>query len=566
MKTLLAINSPLIKKIAMFSFLIVCLASVLSWELIKDAYGHYSQAQNNIEQFSDFYRVLDVSNKLAEERGYANQLIFASAGNMAHAKAAFTKSQIETDKALTKVPQDILSSALLQSTLSHLIHGREDVDLYVAGPRTDPDEAKKAVDMMMESTEYFHNVLFVKTESFIKFEPTAFSAILQGQALGALRNSTGKLGSYFLYYLNTGKPLPEAQVEKISRTWQQIETQWWLLGIPTNYSSDTNSFRTLMLQTRHNFQNKGAALIRHLQNQSENREPYSVSVSEFTVRYQNSLNTFNDMLQMYLFNVHQYYGKVKNQALAHFILTLIILFSIYSLASVGILYIHFKVVKPLLKLNIRAKSMGEDDESSAPHMEVCEIKALESSLDKLEEHMDENKLLSDELKKLTEIDTLTGVLNRRGFELRGKNLLAAFSEEMPVWLVLLDIDHFKRINDTWGHPAGDKVLARLGETLNHAAQPDWVVARIGGEEFAVMFRSDSQQEVLSYVRQLQMACRNMRITTEMGDVIKLTASFGVAKGAPADLATTMYEADQALYQSKKSGRDKITGIEEAQSH
>jgi PleD family two-component response regulator len=58
----------------------------------------------------------------------------------------------------------------------------------------------------------------------------------------------------------------------------------------------------------------------------------------------------------------------------------------------------------------------------------------------------------------------------------------------------------------------------------------------------------------------------MRVTTEMGDVIQLTASFGVAKGSPADLATTMYEADQALYQSKESGRDKITGIEEAQSH
>ena len=191
MKTLLAINSPLIKKITTISFLIVCLASVLSWELIKDAYSHYSQAENNIEQFSDFYRVLDVSNKLAEERGYANQLIFASAANMAHAKAAFSRSQMETDKALTKVPQDILSSALLQSTLSHLIRGREDVDLYAAGPRTDPHEAKKAVDMMMESTDYFHNVLFVKTESFIKLEPTAFSAILQAQALGELRNSTG---------------------------------------------------------------------------------------------------------------------------------------------------------------------------------------------------------------------------------------------------------------------------------------------------------------------------------------------------------------------------------------
>ncbi|MCS2148033.1 GGDEF domain-containing protein [Scandinavium manionii] len=566
MKTLLAINSPLIKKIATFSFLIVCLASVLSWGLIKDAYEHYSQAQNNIEQFSDFYRVLDVSNKLAEERGYANQLIFATVGSMAHAKAAFIKSQMETDEALTKVPQDILSSTLLQNTLSHLIRGREEVDIYAAGPRTDPHEARKAVDMMMESTEYFHNVLFVKTESFIKMEPTAFSAILQGQALGELRNSTGKLGSYFLYYLNTGTPLSESQLEKISRAWQQIETQWWLLGIPTSYSSDTDSFRTLMLKTRHDFQNKGAALIRHLQTQSENREFYSVSVSEFTVRYQDSLNTFNDMLQMYLFNVHQYYGKVKNQALEHFVLTLIILFTIYSLAIIGILYIHFNVVKPLLKLNVRAKSMGEDDVSSPAYQEVCEIKALQSSLDKLEEHIDENRILSDELKKLTEIDALTGVLNRRGFELQREKLLSTVSADTPVWLVLIDIDHFKRINDTWGHPAGDKVLASLGDTLNHVALPNWMVARIGGEEFAVMFSSDSQQDVLNSVRRLQMACRNLRVMTDNGEVIRLTASFGVAKGLPADQDRMMSDADQALYQSKKTGRDKITGIGDAESH
>lgn len=562
MNTVLVRNSPLIKRISAIALVIACLTSILSWELIANAWMQYNKAQDNITQFSDFYQVLNVSNKLAEERGFANQLIFSSGNNRQAARAAFHKSQNLTDQALKKIPDEILSSTMLQNTLSYLLRGRAEVEEYVAGPKDDASGAQIAVDAMMEATEYFHNILFIRTESFIKMEPSALGAILQGQALGGLRNSTGKLGSYFLYYLNTGLPLTEPQLEKISKEWAKIEIQWWLLGAQTDEVKDSAKFRELMLKTRHNFQNKGASLVRMLQTQSENREPYSIGVEEFSIRFQNSLSSFNDLLQMYLSDVHRYYSNEKKSALYHLVMTLITLFLVYALALVVVIYIHSGVVKPLMKINLRVKSMGVDEEELPHQTQICEIKALETTLNKLEEHIDEKRMLSDELKLLAEKDALTGVLNRRGFEMKAQHLLEQEDSEAPAWLILLDIDHFKHINDTWGHPVGDKVLASLGKALQQIALADWIVARVGGEEFAIMFRMADKQDVLRYAWLLQMTCKNLRVAADNGVEIRFTASFGIARTYHCGLPAMMSEADKALYRSKKAGRDRISGFDE----
>ncbi|MFG6665719.1 diguanylate cyclase [Halomonas sp. HNIBRBA4712] len=166
-----------------------------------------------------------------------------------------------------------------------------------------------------------------------------------------------------------------------------------------------------------------------------------------------------------------------------------------------------------------------------------------------------------ELLTLSSTDPLTGLNNRRGFEDNfeevGKSSLAA-----PVRLAFLmvDIDHFKAINDTHGHNVGDECLARVGKTLGGYSENEAGFAgRLGGEEFAVVFYDLASGQAGAMAERIRAAIAELRITTA-GEVIQLTVSIGVATGvAHGDdsMSTFAEAADKALYRAKREGRNRV---------
>lgn len=159
----------------------------------------------------------------------------------------------------------------------------------------------------------------------------------------------------------------------------------------------------------------------------------------------------------------------------------------------------------------------------------------------------------------SETDTLSGLLNRRGFEDRGNRAIElARRTGAPAVLVVADLDHFKAINDSFGHPAGDAVIARFSEVLRANADPNAIAGRLGGEEFAVIL---SGSNVASGRRYAESVRSNFRQLThaDLGLDSPVTASFGVAQLAPGDsLSDLMRRADLALYTAKTSGRDRVS--------
>jgi diguanylate cyclase (GGDEF)-like protein len=160
------------------------------------------------------------------------------------------------------------------------------------------------------------------------------------------------------------------------------------------------------------------------------------------------------------------------------------------------------------------------------------------------------------LAELASIDELTGTKNRRRFR---EDLDLLFTQAIrlrsPLSLIMLDIDHFKQFNDTFGHPAGDEVLHRVGSILNTSVRAHDVVARYGGEEFVVLLPATDADEALEVAERLRIA-----ISSRTWLHRQVTASLGVATTVP-DVSTTaklLNQADQALYQSKQDGRDRIT--------
>lgn len=174
-----------------------------------------------------------------------------------------------------------------------------------------------------------------------------------------------------------------------------------------------------------------------------------------------------------------------------------------------------------------------------------------------------NADLLDRLRAQATIDPLTGCHNRRGFdELLAVEMSRAQRYGRPMCLVLLDIDHFKRINDDFGHEAGDHALQRIGRTVRHAFRATDSACRYGGEEFAVIFPETPKDEALKLAERLRRTIESLAPTE--ASPRQMTASLGVA-AYPEDGATAadlLRAADRALYRAKTLGRNRVEAARE----
>ncbi|RUM98431.1 GGDEF domain-containing protein [Pseudaminobacter arsenicus] len=165
----------------------------------------------------------------------------------------------------------------------------------------------------------------------------------------------------------------------------------------------------------------------------------------------------------------------------------------------------------------------------------------------------------EELQTESHTDPLSGLLNRRGFE--GEALLCldqSVRKGLPVALVLADLDHFKAINDTYGHSVGDRVISAFGAHLRAAGGKGAVVARIGGEEFAVVLPAVDLATARLFAEGVRASFSRDGILGLSANPGRVTASFGVAAlGMGEDLAGLICRADDALYKAKKGGRDSV---------
>jgi two-component system cell cycle response regulator len=169
-----------------------------------------------------------------------------------------------------------------------------------------------------------------------------------------------------------------------------------------------------------------------------------------------------------------------------------------------------------------------------------------------------------EQERLAVTDGLTGLYNRRFFqEMLRLDAERAERNGTPISLVMVDLDRFKKINDTCGHPAGDRVLAEAADRIRRAVRPIDLVARYGGEEFVCLLPDAGEETALQVAEQVRRALSRTPLSVPGGREVRLTASLGVASagtrgGRPhGDLEGLIHDADGALYRAKARGRDRV---------
>lgn len=162
----------------------------------------------------------------------------------------------------------------------------------------------------------------------------------------------------------------------------------------------------------------------------------------------------------------------------------------------------------------------------------------------------------DDLEYLASRDTMTGVYNRRKFFELSKPIFDQYDNNL--FIAMLDIDHFKKVNDSFGHDAGDLVIKRVAKTISDMLPKESVFARIGGEEFVAVCIDDSAENIMQLFDEIKNAIASSMIDYN-GHQISFTISNGIAHKNPSikTIDELLKQADLALYDAKNSGRNKI---------
>ncbi len=175
------------------------------------------------------------------------------------------------------------------------------------------------------------------------------------------------------------------------------------------------------------------------------------------------------------------------------------------------------------------------------------------------------KRAQDMLTREARVDALTGLKNRAYFDERlAIEIESSRYKRSPLSLVMIDLDHFKKLNDTYGHPFGDLVLQRVGELLARTARRSDAACRYGGEELALLLTATEIDDAVKVAERAAERIRELDLPSRGGARVSVTASFGVAEAScilqrmgSITAATLLTAADEALYEAKHQGRDRV---------
>jgi diguanylate cyclase (GGDEF)-like protein len=179
----------------------------------------------------------------------------------------------------------------------------------------------------------------------------------------------------------------------------------------------------------------------------------------------------------------------------------------------------------------------------------------------LRHFIEEIGIKEEELRRLAATDVLTGLANRRDFMARGTDeILRARRYNFHVCVLMMDIDHFKKVNDTWGHPAGDDVIRQVASTIRDICRVVDIVGRIGGEEFAVLLSQTDTEGALILAERLRETVAGRAVSLAGGQTLGVSISIGVAAMTQedGDLSHLLARADAALYEAKQLGRNRVS--------
>lgn len=550
------------------SIIILSLCS-LSIPLMVKSYRDYIKTNQALTEIQALQAVADLANKISRERAPANKLMSSNQQDFAKHVLELKLYRLTVDEQMKKTLEVLKHSNLPNLDLSlfdrldeALMQGRQQVDAYAALPREQRNAEKmdQAILEMFNAWEHSHDVL-KDVIAVSEGKDTAVSNFyVQILLLADLRDQAGRAASNVMAHVAFKQPIPETNLARSLQTRKQVMYLWELIDTLQPERDKTEEFKVLHQAVYNEFLAKGLLIVERLMNESIYYRPYYLTGTQLTEAIVDKFSTVVE-LQNYLLKYSVEKAIIEKHKAQNILLTTvgISLISIFA-ALFTMIYARKRVFSPLIQAreilfdlshsSIRPNPMDTKDQPANMY-------SLFTAIQQLKQTLQQRDALEFRLKNIAHLDSLTGVANRYALNEYIKLLENQPTQFSETCLMVIDIDHFKQVNDVYGHLMGDQVIQFVVEKLKENIRTSDLLVRYGGDEFIVLIENVGMERALKIAEKIRSEIYEAKpLDNVRCPDLKVSISIGVAIGATSWMAL-LEKADRALFQAKEQGKNKV---------
>ncbi|MEH3085494.1 MAG: GGDEF domain-containing protein [Xylophilus ampelinus] len=550
--------------------------------LIRPHHADYRDSQMRLQALGTFRAALDLGQAVSAERGPANSAMGEPSGDDAAVQARLREFRDRSDArydqlraAIDREPWRDRAGWLAQLERSRLQLGlvRTQVDRIAAQPPAarDPLAVAGTVDHAFRIVDGLQPMITVTGTRLTALAPATSGNVILARVLFDAREYGGRLGSLVMPSVVTRTPLPagsQAALEQMRGrlgALQEVILHGDLADLDGNEFVDES--HQVASGTVRSMQ-EGARIMDRLLEQGAGTGHYPLTARTLTDAYVPTLRPLEEARSGLLNVIEARLRQERDEARQILGWTLAGLAAVLGVVLATLWLALRRLFAPLLAASRELVALaGHPAPAPDGPRPRSEIGMLQDALRALRGRLQERDLLDrkrqadgEQLRRAAETDALTGLANRRVLFRSGENPGGGRrARDLGASLVLFDVDHFKRINDRHGHPAGDQVLRAVAAVAAANVRAGDLLARFGGEEFAVLVPDPDEGRAAALAEKMRAALAEAEHLLPDGERLQVTASFGVASGQRGALGwlDLIDRADRALYQAKQRGRDRV---------
>ena len=550
------------------SIIILSLCS-LSIPLIVKSYRDYNKTNQALTEIQALQAVADLANKISRERAPANKVMSSNQQDFAKHVLELKLYRLTVDEQIQKTLAVLKHSNLPNLDLSlfdrldeALMQRRQQVDAYAALPREqrNAETMDQAILKMFNAWDRSHDVL-KDVIAVSEGKDTAVSNFyVQILLLADLRDQAGRAASNVMAHVAFKQPIPETNLARSLQTRKQVMYLWELIDTLQPERDKTEEFKVLHQAVYNEFLAKGLLIVERLMNESIYHRPYYLTGTQLTEAIVDKFSTVVE-LQNYLLKYSVEKAIIEKHKAQNILLTTvgISLISIFA-ALFTMIYARKRVFSPLIQAreilfdlshsSIRPNPMDTKDQPANMY-------SLFTAIQQLKQTLQQRDALEFRLKNIAHLDSLTGVANRYALNEYIKLLENQPTQFSETCLMVIDIDHFKQVNDVYGHLMGDQVIQFVAEKLKENIRTSDLLVRYGGDEFIVLIENVGMERALKIAEKIRCEIYEAKsVDSVRCPDLKVSISIGVAIGATSWMAL-LEKADRALFQAKEQGKNKV---------
>ena len=557
---------------------LIALVGVMLLRIVLGEWAAWRSADDGLGAMLLARRALVVAEKASAERGPANGVLGDAdrrdplkGRRLAAARAVTDGAIADFSAAIGDDRRPARRDALrMMADAERLLHeARAEVDRVAALPKSYRSRSVMgAIENMFDVIPLMMQSATMLSRAAEDAYPRLADRLVAARLAAELREYAGRLGSQFTAALTDQTPLADDQRIGAATMRGRTEELLQLIQLRTRSGGTDPRVVAAELAMEEDYFDHDFALIAAVERASAEHRSYGMDTAQFAARYVPPMASIV-RLRDQLLDVAIESAVARRSAAQRELFTMAAVGAItIAVLALFILTVRRRIVAPLLRATraIVDIAQGRLDVPPAPSTRNDEIGDLFAAVATLRANTlekvrleGERRQLFDELTLMSTTDYLTGLWNRRAFaDAAGAQLANAKRHAAPYALVMLDLDHFKSVNDRFGHAAGDAVLTHVAAIARAEFREGDIVARFGGEEFAVFAPHCTLESAVAVTERVRAAIERAVIRLSDDRIVNVTASFGVASsnGEHADLEAMLRIADRALYAAKAQGRNR----------